>query len=91
MNTLRDLLNLITEEIILSQDRLIQYEFRVDTRFNYVDFNKVSPKVVGDEVSTTEVSRESILRTSRIDTPQQIVTGKPSIYFKLVLDKPILI
>ena len=80
MKTLRDLLNLITEEIILSQDRLIQYEFKIDTRFWWVDFDKVSPKVIDDEVSTTEVDREAILDRARIDTPEKIQMAYWTIY-----------
>lgn len=80
MKTLRDLLNLITEEIILNQDRLVNYEFKVDTRFNWVDFDKVSPKVIDGEVSTTEVNREAILHTARIDTPEQIQVAYWTIY-----------
>lgn len=80
MKTLRDLLNLITEEIILNQDRLVQYEFKVDTRFNWVDFDKASPKVIGDEVSTTEVDRKAILKCASIDTPEKIQVAYWTIY-----------
>ena len=45
MKTLTDLLNLITREIELTQDKMVKFAFDIDTRYNWLTFVKLYPEV----------------------------------------------
>ena len=80
MKTLTDLLNLITKEIELTQNKMVNYEFVVDTRYNWLTFERVMPEVGEDGEFTGDDKRETILSSFKFDTPETIQQAYWTIY-----------
>jgi hypothetical protein len=80
MKTLTDLLNLITKEIELTQNKMVNFEFVIDTRFNWLTFEKVSPEVDEDGEFTGNDKREIILSSVKFDNPERIQQAYWTIY-----------
>ena len=80
MKTLTDLLNLITREIELTQNKMVNFEFVVDTRYSWLTFERVMPEVGEDGEFTGDDKRETILSSVGFDTPAKIQLAYWTIY-----------
>ena len=70
MKTLSDLLNLITQEIELNENKMVNFVFDIDTRYNRIAFNKLYPEVKNKEFTGKDTT-EKILDI-RVKTPASI-------------------
>ena len=80
MKTLTDLLNLITREIELTQNKMVKFAFDIDTRYNWLTFVKLYPEVSEDGELTGENREEKILSSAKFDTPEKIQQAYWTIY-----------
>ena len=80
MKTLTDLLNLITREIELTQNKMVTYEFDINTRYNWLSMERVMPEVGEDGKFTGDDKRETILSSIKFDTPERIQLAYWTIY-----------
>jgi|LSQX01.3.fsa_nt_gb hypothetical protein len=71
MKTLKDLINLIAKEAEDSEGKMVQYQFMLDTRFNWLSMDQL----IYNPFSETEEGREqreTICSHLPIETPAQV-------------------
>jgi len=75
MKTIKDLFELILAEEMLNENKLMQYKFSIDTRYNWICMDVYRPLYEIDDDGIEQKTLklyESVLSHASIETPEQL-------------------